>query len=683
MPTLLRASWRETSPKIWRLFVATLVRCSTVLAAGCVPLLLLTVTVPAAEGQAVYGSIDGKVVDSAGSSVVGAKVTITDTARQVVFTTQTDDSGRYEERHLITGNYEVKIEAQGFKSVASAVDVSVDSVTTFDATLQPGAVSETVNVVDEAPLLKTERTDVSTVLSTQQVNELPTFGRNFSQLLLVTPGTVQFCWGDTSTENPQSGLAVNVNGQMFVGVNTILDGTDNRDFLYGNMLIVPTLDSIAESKVTTSSYDAEFGQISAALVTVSTKSGTDQFHGSSFLYRRSGATFARDPFAQAAPDPVTGRFIPPTLWSQFGGSIGGPIVKNKLFIFGDYQGTRAHNGGSAQAEVPTQAERNGDFSRWGSNNPIFDPSSGCPTSPTCVNGIQDDLTQRTQFQYNGQLNVIPPDRISPVATALLNYVPMPLSQFVNNPIGTYNYAASGEEIYHGDAVDVRTDYFYSDKLRLFDRYTFTQFHKEAPGLFGGAVGGPQLNQIGYTGVGNTRPQSNSFGVSYATGPNLLFDFRFGWYKQRINVDPLVNGDFATQAGAPGLNIPSDPTTDNMPHFSISEGPGELDFGNGLYNNCNCPLIERMQQFQEIGNITWTKGKHTFKFGPDIHRLQNLRVPSDEHRSGELFTTNALTQGAVLPGLGMAGFLVGETSQFDRYISKDETAGERQWRFFFS
>lgn len=650
----------------------------------CLGLVFSIAFVSSASAQAVYGSIGGNVVDSSGSAVANAKITITDTARQVAFTTQTDVSGRYDERHLIVGQYQVKIEAQGFNSVVAQVDVSVDSLTTFDATLKPGTVSETVTVVDEVPLLKTERTDVSTVLSTTQVNELPTLSRNFSQLLLVTPGTVQFCWGDTSTENPQSGLAVNVNGQMFVGVNTILDGTDNRDFLYGNMLIVPNLDSVAETKITTSSYDAEFGQISAALVTVSTKSGTDQWHGSGFFYRRSDATYARDPFAQANPDPVTGRFIPPTLWGQFGGSIGGAIVKNKVFIFGDYQGTRAHDGGSATAVVPTQAERNGDFSAW-SNNPIFNPFCTSGSSSTCVNGIQDNLGARSQFSYNGELNVIPPSMISPVATALLNYVPLPLPALENAPgyqLGSPNYAASADEIYHGDALDVRADYFYSDKLRLFDRYTFTQFHKEAPGLFGGAAGGPQLNPIGYTGVGNTRPQSNSFGVSYALKPNLLLDVRQGWYKQRINVNPLVTGDFATQAGAPGLNIPGDPTTDSMPHFSIQEGPGELDFGNGLYDNCNCPLVERMQQFQEIGNLTWTKGRHTFKFGPDFHYNQNLRLPSDEHRSGEVYTTNALTQGPVEPGLGMAGFLLGGVSQFQRYISHVDDAGERQWRFFF-
>jgi hypothetical protein len=353
-----------------------------------------------------------------------------------------------------------------------------------------------------------------------------------------------------------------------------------------------------------------------------------------------------------------------------------------MFIFGDYQGTRAHNGGSAQAEVPTQAERTGDFSRW-TGVTIYNPFCGAtpPPGSVCINGIQDNLSLRQPFQYGGTPNVIDPSLISPVATALLNYVPLPLPALANNPPGQPNYAASGEEIYHGDALDVRADYFSSDKLRIFDRYTFTQFHKSAPGLFGAAVGGPQLT-IGYVGTGDTRPQSNSFGVSYAFRPNLLLDVRQGWYKQRINVTPLVDGSFATQAGAPGLNIPTDPTTNNMPHFSM-QGQGGFDFGYGLYDNCNCPLVERMQQFQEIGNVTWTKGRHTFKFGPDFHYMQNLRLPSDQHRSGELAFTSQISEGpGAIGGLPVASFLLGQVSQFNRYISHTEDAGERQWRFFF-
>jgi hypothetical protein len=662
--------------------------CKIITAIAVLLLLLATFGASSAKGQAVYGSIGGTVADASGGAVAHAKVTITDTGRNVVYNTETANDGSYKQTHLIIGHYRVQVEMTGFKTENTEVDVAVDEVKTVDLTLQPGDVKQIITVTDEAPLLKTERTDVSTTLSEQQINELPTYGRNFSQLMLLTPGTVQFCWGDTSTENPQGGLAVNVNGQMFVGVNTILDGTDNRDFLYGNMLIVPNLDSVEQMKVTSADYNAEFGQISAAVVTTSTKSGTNDWHGSSFWYRRSDATMARDPFAESTPDPVTGKFIPPTLWNQFGGSIGGPIIKNKLFIFGDYQGTRAHDGGSAEAQVPTAAERGGDFSAWlvGSNPvEIFNPfdASGNVIAPS----------QRTQFvsmpsgpnanplctNPSGCPNMIPSQYISQVSENLLKYIPLPTNP--NAPPGVPNYEGGGKDVYHADAVNIRTDYFYSDKLRFFDRYTFTQFYKSAPGLFGGAVGGPQLNQIGYTGTGSTRPQSNSFGFDYTFRPTLLVDFRFGWYKQRINVDPLVNGDFATQAGAVGLNIPSDPTTDNMPHFSI-QGPDGFDFGNGLYNNCNCPLIERMQQFQAVSNWTWTIGKHTIKFGPDIHRLQNLRVPSDQHRSGELDFGNDFTEGPSGEGLGVASFLLGDVSSFQRYVSNSLQAGERQWRFFF-
>ena len=151
------------------------------------------------------------------------------------------------------------------------------------------------------------------------------------------------------------------------------NGTDNRDMMYGNMIIVPNLDSVVEAKITSSNYDAEFGSASAAVVTTSTKSGTNQFHGSAFLYRRNDIFQARDPFTQVDSEPVTGRLLPHSLWDQFGGSIGGPFVKNKIFFFGDYQGTRAKDGGSATSVVPTAAERTGDFSGWlqGSNPQII------------------------------------------------------------------------------------------------------------------------------------------------------------------------------------------------------------------------------------------------------------------------------------------------------------------------
>src|SRR5215472_9030458 len=588
-----------------------------------------------ASAQAVYGSIGGTVLDASGGVVVGAKVTITDTVRNVVYTTTTNSSGVFTQSHLIIGTYRVEVEAPGFKTVAEdKVEVAVDTVHTVDVTMQPGEVTQTIEVSAMTPLLKTERTDVATTLSDRQVTELPSFGRNFSELLLYTPGAVQFNWNDTSTENPQGGIAVNVNGQEFVGVGAILDGTDNRDMMYGNMIIVPDLDAVVQAKVTSANYDAEFGQVSAAVVTTSTKSGTNQFHGGVSWYRRTDATMARDPFVQANADPVTGKFIPTTHWNQVVGTIGEPIKKDKAFFFVDYQGTRAKDGGSAQARVPTGAERNGDFSAWLANGvTIFNPYNAA--------GQIIDPSLRTPYANNQ----VP---VSPVAQNLLQFVPLP--NLNPSSIDDPNYAGGFSDTFNADLLTARADYFFSDRLRFFDRYTYTQFFKSAPGLFGPIGGGPQLNPVGYTGTGDTRPQSNSFGFDYTFKPTLFMDFRFGFYRQRIFVNPLALGSFASDAGAPGLNIPGDPTTNSMPHFSI-QGDGSFDFGNGLYNNCNCPLIEIMQQFQYVTNWTWIKGNHTFKFGPDIRRLQNLRVPSDQHRSGEIAFTPQLTEHETLTPQG--------------------------------
>ena len=625
---------------------------------------------PQARAQAVYGSIAGTVQDSSGAPVVHALVTVVDIDRNTITTSYTNESGNYLHSHLIIGRYRVKVEAPGFNTaVQDGVALAVDSVSTVDFSLRPGAVQETVTVTSEAPLLKTERTDVATTLTTEQVQELPSYGRNFSELLLQAPGAIQFNWNDTSTENPQGGIAVNVNGQMFVGVGGQIDGTDNRDMMYGNMIIVPDLDSVVEAKITSSNYDAEFGSASAAVVTTSTKSGTNHLHGTAFLYRRSDVTQARDPFAQSTPDPITGRFIPQSLWDQFGGSIGGPVLKNKLFFFGDYQGTRAKDGGSATSVVPTAQERTGDFSAW-----LQGPNPQIIYNPYDAQGNILPPAQRQPFPGN----IIDPSLISPAAKTLLQYVPLP--NLTADP-GLNNFSGSGNDVYHGDAANVRVDFFKSERLTLFERYTFTQFLKSAPGLFGALAGGPQLNGIGYTGSGSTRPQSNAMGLNWVVRPNILADFRFGWYRQRIFVDPLVTGDFATQAGAPGLNIPGDPTTQNLPNFNIN-GQGGFQFGSSLYNNCNCPLIEKMQQYQLISNWTFEMGNHAFKVGGDVHRLQNLRVPSDQHRAGQLSFVGDLTEGPSAGGLPLASYLLGEVGSFSRYVSSSTHAGERQTRTFW-
>lgn len=466
--------------------------------------------------------------------------------------------------HLIAGRYRVRFEATGFKNHGQDVVVSVDQITPVEVTLETGDLNQTVDVKEQVPILKTERTDVATTLSERAVADLPTLGRNFTELLLLTPGTIQFNWSDTSTENPQNGIAVNVNGQHFTGVGYILDGTDNRDFLYGNMIVVPDLDSVVQTKVTSANFDAEFAQAQAEVVSTSTNSGSNEFHGSAFMYRRNDLTQARDPFTQSTPIDPSGRLLPESVWSQFGGSFSGPILKKKTFFFGDYQGTRAKNSGSALLRVPTAAERQGDLSALAAANgqAIFDPLSGS--------------TPATRRQFLG--NMIPASRLSGPARKLLEFVPLP--NIAGAGPTDPNYAASGNDEYNGDVFDVRVDHFQNDKLRLFGRYTFTQFLKQAPGAFGPEGGGPQLNNIGYVGRRDTRPQSLAAGFDYTLTPNILTDFRFGLYRQRIFVDPLATGSFAQDADPPGLNIANDATTQSMPHFGITGGfaQGGFDFG---------------------------------------------------------------------------------------------------------
>src|SRR5262245_38029556 len=397
------------------------------------------------HAQAVYGSISGTVFDTSGAAVPNAKVAITDVGRDISYTTSTNESGNYSQTHLIIGKYRIRVELSGFKAaVQENVNVAVDTVTTADITLQPGEVTQTVDVTAEVPLLKTERTDVSTTLSEKSVEELPSYGRNFTYYLLLSPGTIQFNWLDNSTENPQSGIAVNVNGQHFTWVGYNLDVTDNRDFMYGNMIVVPDLDSVVQAKITSANYDAEFGQANAGIVSTTTKSGSNGFHGSAFMFRRNDLTQARDPFTQSVPLDSSGRLLPQSLWSQFGGSFGGPIFKNKTFFFADYQGTRAKNAGSVLLRVPTEAERSGDLSALAAaaGVDIFDPA-------TSVVDAKGNLVSRQQFPGN----VIPTNRLSQPALKLLSYVPLPNITGVD--VTAPNYSTSGHDINNGDIFNVR------------------------------------------------------------------------------------------------------------------------------------------------------------------------------------------------------------------------------------
>ena len=610
-----------------------------------------------AAAQAVSGSIGGIVKDSSGAVMPGATITITSLERKTVDTTVSNESGFYLKDRLLPGTYEVKAEIAGFKTaVLPRIIVNVDSQTPVDFTLELGAVTEQVEVTGGSPLLRTDRADVATNFDSKQLTDLPVLDRNFTKFILLTPGTQQLQWQHAASENPQGSTQTMVNGQHFSGTGYQLDGTENRDPILGIIVINPTLESIGETKITSQNYDAEFGQATAGVVSVQTKSGRNNLFGSLFEFFQNDKFQARNPFTQFQKDPVTGRILPETERNQFGGSIGGPIIRGRTFFFGDYQGTRSTVGGSRLLSVPTAAARSGDLSAYGVN--IFDPASGAPA-------------QRQQFAGN----VIPQSRISPQALALLRLIPMPNAPGRDN--GTRdNFVASGSEAFRENSFNVRIDGRLRDGANTFGRYSLGKFFRDGPTAFGEG-GGQELVSLG--GVSDVKNQSFASGVDYTFSPSLLADFRFGWFKYKVNVLPFDFGTApATAAGVPNLNV--DDTFSSGLFAGFIEGDRGFNFGSGLgVNRCNCPLDQDESQWQIVGNITKSVGTHNFKAGLDIRRANNLRVPSDAHRSGELTFSQNRTIGPSGGGLGLATFLLGDVTRLRRYVSPNTDAREQQWR----
>src|SRR2546426_7729979 len=322
------------------------------LALMCLALILVFST--SAFGQAVYGSIIGTVTDPQGAAVANAKVSVTSATKATTVQTTTNADGNYSVTHLIPDSYNIRVEAPGFKAFESKnIQVSADTAARVDGHFQVGGASETVEVTAESPQLKTDRADVAIQFNSKYVENLPILNRNFTSLELASPGTQKLVgWSHAATENPQGGQQIFVNGQHFSGTGFELDGTDNQDPILGIIVVNPNLDAITETKMTLQNFDAEFGKAVAGVVTVQTKSGSNDLHGSGFYFRRTDALAARDPFTQFAPDPLTHRFIPPSRWQQFGGTLGGPIIKNKLFFFGDYQGTRRSEEHTSELQSP-------------------------------------------------------------------------------------------------------------------------------------------------------------------------------------------------------------------------------------------------------------------------------------------------------------------------------------------
>ena len=369
-------------------------------------LVLMTALAPGALfGQAVYGSIFGTVTDPSGAAVPNATVTITETSKSTSVTIHTNADGNFNQTRLVPGTYRVRVEGQGFKvSLLDNIVVNADTASPANIELQTGAVTEEITVTAEAPLLKTDRSDVATTFEEKQVDELPILDRNYTKFLLLTPGTQQLGWQHASSENPQGSVQIIVNGQPFHGTSFQLDGTDNRDPILGIIVINPTLESVTETKITSQNYDAEFGVATAGVATAQTKSGTNDFHGAAFVppQRRDERP---QPLLSGDARNSSPASSPRHRQEPVRRLLGRTDHQGQVFFFGDYQGTRRKNGGSILTTVPTALARTGNLSEYGVG--IFDP----PLAP----GLAREFAGK----------VIPQGRLLQQALNLIRQLPLP------------------------------------------------------------------------------------------------------------------------------------------------------------------------------------------------------------------------------------------------------------------
>jgi Carboxypeptidase regulatory-like domain len=612
-------------------------------------LLLLAVLPLPAGAQAVFGSIVGTVTDPTGAVIPNANVTVTDTNKNISQTVVSNGSGNFTASRLTPDTYSVKATAQGFEAAQSpAITLAADQTQEVNLQLQPGAASQTVTVTATPPPLETTRAQVAQTLDSQQLSTIPNIDQNASQFELLSPGVQRSSFNIAPTQNPEGTQAVEANGSNYGTLGWELDGTDNREPVLGIIVVNPTIDSLSQMQVITEDYPAEFGGAVGGFVIADTKSGGNALHGDAFEYRRSGELIARDPFTQYPGIPFPGQ-----LYNQFGGSLSGPIRKDRAFYFLDYQGVRQRVGTSLTQSVPTSLVRSTCFSGSGSCNlsqyatSIYDPGTGV-TYPA---------------------SAVPASVLTSQGIALLNGLPAPNS---GAPGATANnYVASGSGNNDGDQADVRFDAQATSTIHAFARYDYALYRLNGAAVFG-AAGGTGFGIGNTTGSDLAQNQSAATGFDWALSAHLLTDFRFGFLDYHIAENMLGYGtDPAAAIGLPNLNQGTLDTS-GSPTFNVEDG-SISSFGT---QGCNCPLLESEQVYQVADNWTLLHGNHSIRTGVDLRYAFNLRNASDYTRSGELGFGNGST------GSGLASVLLGYVDTFQRYDVYSPTAANRQKRGAF-
>ena len=669
-----------------------------------------------AIAQSVYGNIKGTLTDISGKPIAGAKVTISSVGKGTKYRTVTDSSGFYAANNVSPDDYSLRIEADGFKTYQNPlVTVYADNPTMVNPRLVKGSTAEVVTgSAADVSVLKIDRTDVATILSQQQVADLPLQQQNVSNLGILAPGAIPVKPTLAPVQNPQQGVYINVNGQIFSGTAYQLDGTDNRDAIEGLVVVNPNQESVGEMKITTQNYGSEFGEATAGVVTAQTKSGSNSLHGSLFGYRQSTWGQASDPdlFTTSGGTPVPPEINNRTYKkNQFGGSIGGAIIKNRLFYFADYRGTRDTSGATLTLTVPTAQVHSTCL------GPAAAAGVDCNLSEYGITLTNPSLPSTNTIGWTLQGPVVDPSpdpalnncaasgclfnsQVSPQMVYLLSLLPNPtLGGFVNN------YQATGAEPFNSDNSDLRLDYDPSQKLRLFARYSYDLFRQDGSPAFG-IGGGPGTNPDLFAGHARTANQSASSGFSYSFGSGLLTDFRFGYLRYHLDLNAADFGTYplsnppANYAGSAmvGLNNPQDIFTSGLSDIQLTSsgnlsGPpltttDFLQAGSGsTVNNCNCPLREHEQQFQFVNNWTKLAGHHAFRWGGDFRYIENLRLSSSDGGSNSRSGHLQFSDNTSYTSLAVGDFLLGLLDSFDRTYSdpanaSSYNASEHQKRAFF-
>lgn len=659
--------------------------------------LLLLLAIPRAHAQAIFGSITGTIVDPTGAVISGATVTVADVSKGTVRVEKSNESGVYYVHNLIPDPYLIKIDAPGFKTAESAtLTVSADRNVVFDVRLVLGAGEQTVEVTATAPQLTTDRAEVATTLDEKTIVQTPNLDRNVTALVYLAPGTAPGYFTNAPAEDPMRSVMVSANGQRPQSAGFVLDGADDKDGFIGEIVLNPPLDSVQETKFVSQDYDPEFGASVAGVTIMQTKSGTNQFHGSAYEFRHSDANLARDPFTQYPGSGGINPDIPHTMYNKFGGTVGGPVLKGKLFFFGAYEGTRSKQGNSMQLTVPTAKVQNTcvvsgqtycDLSQYLAASPkyqIYKPFTG---QTTTVNGVTY-YTGNGNKIYSG--NLIPnADLNNPgsiAAIKFMNLIPKPNVNVAADPI-LNNFLASGSGIYNFNQYDVRIDHQLKSNIHLFGRWGYLGSTQGSPAAFGPG-GGPGFGAGGWAGTETGDNQSMAIGADIPIRPNLLTDIRFGWMHYAF-VSAKYDGQDAlmTRLGWAGLNTLTDDAGGASAVYFSDDSTGLTSWGtsNGGGLHCNCPLNETQNEYQIVNNWTRDAGRHSIKFGGDVRMLRQLRIPSDDNRAGEFTfyadqTSNPANASA--GGLSLATYLFGNPGQMVRYYSSSTDAMDIQPRAFF-